>query len=89
MTSELPVPGFGATVTNLLASTSSPRRIGYFVRVTRRAPEGPWWELTDGRGRFWPVLAASSMLVHPEDFPHLMVDRSTEVAPIEQSAVSS
>lgn len=81
----IPTPAFGATVTNHLASVENPRRRGYFVRAGRRTGRlnpGVWWELTDGRGDFWQVSPSAWHLTRQEDFPHLSVDRSTEVRPV-------
>ncbi len=75
-------PRFGARVTNLIAGETNPTRVGYFVRAGRntgRMNHGPWWECTDGRGKFWrldPVLGR--LPAHLPD-PHLIVDRSTEL----------
>ena len=79
----LPTPKFGATVTNLVASECNPTRTGYFVRSgsrTGRMNTGPWWEITDGRGKFWQVDPVTGRHVHLfGDGPHLIVDRSTEM----------
>jgi hypothetical protein len=83
----IPTPKFGATVTNHYASPENPHRTGYFVRAGRntgRMNSGPWWEITDGRGGFWQLGPDDRRLMQPEDFPHLTVDRSTELpTPIE------
>lgn len=88
---RIPTPKFGATVTNRLAGDTNPRRVGIFVRAGRntgRMNHGVWWELTDGRGDFWQVSPGAAHLMRQEDFPHLVVDRSSEVHPPLSAATS-
>ncbi len=71
---RIPAPRFGATVTNHLASEDNPTRVGYFVRVSNGS-----WLMTDGRRSFWTVRPTDDVLANPDAFPHLSVDRSTEL----------
>lgn len=53
---EAPQPHFGDLVENGWASEENPTRRGFFVRAGRRAGKmnaGPYWEITDGKGKFW------------------------------------
>lgn len=86
----IPTPKLGAIVTNRLASTGNPTRTGYFIRAGRttgRMNPGVWWEITDGRGRFWKLSPDAHHLLDPSWFPHLKVDRSTEL-PLDPPEVS-
>lgn len=88
---RIPTPMFGATVTNHYASEINPHRVGYFVRATRvtgRLNPGVWWQITDGRGDFWEVSPDARRLQHEDDFPHLTVDRSTEIAPVSRPVLA-
>ncbi len=83
---SIPTPKFGATVTNHFASEDNPTRVGIFVRSGRRNGRmnpGVWWELTDGRGKFWQVSPDAHHLLRQEDFPHLTVDRTTETPAVD------
>jgi len=54
---------FGDLIENGWASEDSPRRRGYFVKegVRRgRMNAGPFFLLTDGRGKFWEVSAGAN-----------------------------
>lgn len=66
-------PTFGDQLLNIFAGESNPHRIGIFVRVRRiprgRVNAGTWWQMTDGKGRFW------------DTDPRAMERRATEVEP--------
>lgn len=53
------MPSFGEWFTNTVASEKNPLRDGMYVKTItipsgqRRMNPGTWWELTDGKGRFW------------------------------------
>ena len=52
-------PTFGQWVEDRLASKSNPTHHGMFVRAGRTphgGMNGRWWELTDGRGKFWQTI---------------------------------
>lgn len=50
-------PKFGEIRRGIWASKDNPQRDGMFVRAGRnpsgRMNAGPWWEFTDGKGKFW------------------------------------
>lgn len=49
-------PRFGDLVENGWASEENPTRRGFFVREgkrTGRMNAGTYWEITDGKGKFW------------------------------------
>jgi hypothetical protein len=88
----VPTPKFGAKVHNKFATGGNhPRAFGYFVRTgsskSGRFSRSKWWELTDGLGAFWKVTPDAEHLMRQDDFPHLTVDRSTEMAPLGAAAV--
>jgi hypothetical protein len=54
----LTTPAFGDLVENGWTSEDNPTRLGMFVREVRRTGRmnpGRWWEITDGKGKFWQL----------------------------------
>ncbi len=50
---------FGDVVENGWASENNPTRVGFFVRAgkrTGRMNAGKFWEITDGKGKFWELM---------------------------------
>lgn len=62
-----PLPRFASWIRNTEAGEDNPQRDGMFVRVIRRTPAvmnpGLWFELTDGKGRFWQIRPAYAMQI--------------------------
>lgn len=58
-------PRFGDLICNGWASENNPTRVGAFVRRgvrTGNLNRGPYWELTDGKGKFWELSEKSDRL---------------------------
>lgn len=59
----LPEPKFGDWIRGNFASEENPQRDGMYVRTIRRTGftnPGKWYELTDGKGKFWQYLASET-----------------------------
>ena len=59
----LPEPKFGDWLRGIYASECNPTRDGMYVRTihrTGRVNAGKFYELTDGKGKFWQYLAKST-----------------------------
>ena len=59
----LPEPKFGDWLRGIYASESNPTRDGMYVRTinrTGRVNAGKFYELTDGKGKFWQYPAKST-----------------------------
>lgn len=59
-------PCFGEWLRGIYASADNPTRDGMYVRTIRlrgKVNKGIFFELTDGKGRFWRTLAASTIFL--------------------------
>jgi hypothetical protein len=59
-------PRFGDKVRNPWTEPDNPLHLSTFVRVVHRNGHmnpGTWWEVTDGKGRFWQLKAEDSELI--------------------------
>lgn len=59
-------PKFGERMRGVWASERNPKRDGIYVRtVIRRGKLNPgtWYELTDGKGKFWQYEAAQTVFL--------------------------
>lgn len=84
---RLPTPRFGDIVENAWASIDNPTRVGLFVREIRRTGRlnrGRFFEVTDGHGRFWQVMADRDhrTTVRPRDIKLTMEEYSQHLAHI-------
>jgi hypothetical protein len=64
-------PKFGEWLRGVWASASNPTRDGMYVRTIRRTGRatnpGTWYELTDGKGKFWQYQAKDTVFVTPNE----------------------
>lgn len=59
-------PKFGDWIRGIFASESNPQRDGMFVREkvnSGRLNPGKWWELTNGKGKFWSYPPTSCIAI--------------------------
>ena len=62
------VPRFGDRMRGVWASKTNPLRDGVFVRTlcqTGNVNNGIWYELTDGKGKFWQYEAKNTVFLTP------------------------
>lgn len=81
-------PKFGDVIENGYASVENPHCTGIFVRTghrTGRMNPGKYYELTDGKGNFWQLRAASDKLKIVDSYfiPRKEADRRVVEARIE------
>ena len=62
-------PKFGEWLRGVWATARNPHRDGMYVRTIRRTGRatnpGTWYELTDGKGKFWQYQAKDTVFVTP------------------------
>lgn len=73
-------PAFGDRIRGIWAGEKNPQRDGMYVRTVRRTGRcnpGTFYELTDGKGRFWQYEAADT-LRHADFASDAAIDQASE-----------
>lgn len=73
----IPIPRFGDIIENGWASLENPTRRGFFVRAGRRTGrmnEGRYFEVTDGKGKFWELPLGRGHKITVERRPPMSVE---------------
>lgn len=61
-------PKFGEWLRGIWASERNPIRDGMYVKTTRRTGRlnpGTWYQLTNGKGKFWDFEANQTVFIEP------------------------